>query len=159
VDAFLDQPSRFGCLLARCRESDGGGLYLVVDERRRRWVFRYTRNGKTTDLGLGSVNGIKGVSLKNARKKAEALREALAEGLDPRAVRLKEATPNFGDFADQYIDSMRAGWRNEKHAGQWEMTLTKYAGRLRTKPVNETSTNDILEVLQPLWARVPETAE
>ena len=50
------------------RYSDGGGLYLVVDERRRRWVFRYTRNSKTTDLGLGSV---KDVSLKEARKKAD----------------------------------------------------------------------------------------
>ena len=141
------------------RYSDGGGLYLVVDERRRRWVFRYTRNGKTTDLGLGSVNGMKGVTLKKARQKAEILREALADGRDPRSVRLKEEIPSFGDFADKYIESMRAGWRNEKHAKQWEMTLKEYAGRLRTKPVNEITTDDILAVLQPLWARVPETAE
>ena len=141
------------------RYSDGGGLYLVVDERRRRWVFRYTRNRKTTDLGLGSVNGTKAVSLKSARKKAGALRQALADGLDPRAVHLKEEIPNFGDFADKYVASMKAGWRNEKHAKQWEMTLKEYAGRLRTKPVNEITTDDILGVLQPLWTRVPETAE
>jgi integrase len=141
------------------RYSDGGGLYLVVDDRRRRWVFRYTRNGKTTDLGLGSVKGTKGVSLKKARLKAEILRDALADGRDPRAVLLKEETPCFGDFADRYIASMKAGWRNEKHVKQWEMTLKKYAARLRAKAVNEISTDDVLEVLQPLWARIPDTAE
>jgi integrase len=138
------------------RYSDGGGLYLVVDERRRRWVFRYTRNGKTTDLGLGSV---KDVSLKDARRKVEPLRKALADGLDPRSVRLKEEIPNFGDFADRYITSMRPGWRNVRHAKQWEMTLTKYVGSLRPKPVNEIATEDIVEVLKPLWLRIPETAQ
>jgi integrase len=141
------------------RYSDGGGLYLVVDERRRRWVFRYTRNGKTTDLGLGSVNGTKAVSLKRAREKADVLRAALADGLDPRAIHTKEEIPKFGEFADEHIQSMRSGWRNEKHAKQWEMTLKQYAGRLRTKPINEITTDDILAVLQPLWTRVPETAE
>jgi hypothetical protein len=138
------------------RYSDGGGLYLVMDERRRRWVFRYTRNGKTTDLGLGSV---KDVSLKDARRKVEPLRKALADGLDPRSVRLKEEIPNFGDFADRYITSMRPGWRNVRHAKQWEMTLTKYVGSLRPKPVNEIDTEDIVEVLKPLWLRIPETAQ
>src|SRR5262245_3378390 len=138
------------------RYSDGGGLYLVVDERRRRWVFRYTRNGKTTDLGLGGVND---VSLKDARRKAEPLRKALADSIDPRSVRFKEEIPNFGDFADKYIESMQAGWRNERHAKQWEMTLTSYAGVLRSKPVNEITTDDVLQVLQPLWARIPDTAE
>jgi integrase len=141
------------------RYSDGGGLYLVIDDRRRRWVLRYTRNGKTTDLGLGSVTGTRAVSLKGARKKAAALRQALADGLDPRAVHVREEVPKFGDFAEKYIVSMRAGWRNEKHAKQWEMTLAQYAVHLRKMPVNEITTDDILEVLQPLWARVPETAE
>src|SRR6478672_6426747 len=138
------------------RYSDGGGLYLVVDERRRRWVFRYTRNGKTTDLGLGSV---KDVSLGQARETADNLRKALVDAFDPRSARVKPAVKNFGEFADGHIKSMRPGWRNERHAKQWEMTLTRYAEPLRRKPVDEITTEDILEVLKPLWARVPETAE
>ena len=33
--------------------SDGGGLYLRVQDggRRRSWVFRFTRNGKTSEMG------------------------------------------------------------------------------------------------------------
>ncbi len=34
------------------RHSDGGGLYLSIDESgRRRWVFMYARGGKRTELG------------------------------------------------------------------------------------------------------------
>jgi hypothetical protein len=38
------------------RHSDGGGLYLSIDDSgRRRWVFMYTRGGKRTELGLGTL--------------------------------------------------------------------------------------------------------
>ena len=98
------------------RYSDGGGLYLVVDERRRRWVFRYTRDGKTTDLGLGSV---KDVSLGKAREAADNLRKGLVVW-SISSVRVKPAVKNFGEFADGHIKSMRPGWRNERHAKQWK---------------------------------------
>src|SRR5262249_17030777 len=41
---------------------------------------------------------------------------------------------------------------------QWVMTLTRYAGPLSAKPVDAISTNDVLEVLKPLWNEKPETA-
>jgi Phage integrase central domain len=33
----------------------------------------------------------------------------------------------FKDAAKSYIESNRAGWRNAKHAAQWEATITTYA--------------------------------
>src|SRR3546814_19110806 len=39
------------------------------------------------------------------------------------------------------------------------MTLTEYAKPIRGKPVDEITTQDILDVLQGLWKRAPETAE
>jgi len=39
------------------------------------------------------------------------------------------------------------------------MTSTKYAKPMRGKPVNEIRTQDVLDVLQALWKRTPETAE
>ena len=137
------------------RYSDGGGLYLVIDDQRRRWVFRYTRRGKTTDLGLGSTRD---VGLSKAREAAGALRQILMVGEDPRSMRLRTAVPNFGEFADEYVEGMKSSWRNAKHAKQWEMTLTDYAAPLRDRPINEIVTADVL-IIQPLWARVPETAE
>jgi integrase len=138
------------------RYSDGGGLYLVIDDNRRRWVFRYTRRGTTTELGLGSARD---VSLSEAREAAEALRRVLRSGEDPRAARLKPTVPNFGEFADKYVEAMRDSWRSAVHAGQWQTTLAEYAAPLRDKPIDEITTADVLEVLQPIWARIPETAQ
>ncbi|HSF12106.1 MAG TPA: integrase arm-type DNA-binding domain-containing protein [Erythrobacter sp.] len=145
-------------LKAQGRHSDGGGLYLFIDDSgRRRWIFMYTRAGKRTELGLGSARDL---SLANARSEAAALRAILASGGDPKAERAKdESVPTFGESADTYVEVMRPSWRNAKHAAQWTMTLTKYAQPIRAKPVDEISTQDVLDVLQPLWQRTPETAE
>ena len=140
------------------RHSDGGGLYLFIDaEGRRRWIFMYARAGKRTELGLG---GGRDLSLASARAEAAKLRELLAAGTDPKAERAKEEhIPTFGEAADAYVDAMKPSWRNAKHAAQWAMTLTKYAKPMRSKPVNEIGTHDVLGVLQGLWKRTPETAE
>jgi integrase len=140
------------------RHSDGGGLYLFIDVHgRRRWIFMYARNGKRTELGLGSGRDL---SLANARTEAAKLREVLVIGGDPKTERAKdERIPTFGECADDYIEAMRPSWRNAKHAAQWTMTLTKYAAPMRGKPVNEIGTQDVLGVLQDLWKRTPETAE
>ena len=139
------------------RHSDGGGLYLSIDlSGRRRWVFMYTRDGKRTELGLG---GGRDLTLANARKEAGTLRTILASGGDPRAAREKQERQTFGEVADAYVEAMRPSWRNAKHAAQWTMTLTKYAAPIRPRMVETISTREILEVLQPLWQRTPETAE
>jgi integrase len=139
------------------RHSDGGGLYLAIDATgRRRWVFMYTRDGKRTELGLG---GGRDLTLANARKEAGTLRTILTSGGDPRSAREKQERQTFGECADAYLEAMRPSWRNAKHAAQWTMTLTKYAAPIRPRMVETISTRDILEVLQPLWQRTPETAE
>ena len=51
---------------------DGGNLYLQVGPTGgKSWLFRFTRSGKTRDMGLGAVNA---VSLKEAREKARECR-------------------------------------------------------------------------------------
>lgn len=140
------------------RHSDGGGLYLFIDgSGRRRWIFMYARSGKRTELGLG---GGRDLSLANARTEAMKLREILATGRDPKAERARDDhIPTFGECADTYVEAMKPSWRNAKHAAQWTMTLTKYAKPMRGKPVNEVATQDVLDVLQLLWKRTPETGE
>src|SRR3546814_8780147 len=70
------------------RHSDGGGLYLFIDKhRRRRWIFMYAKDGKRTELGLGSARDL---SLANARIEATKLREVLVIGGDPKAERAKD---------------------------------------------------------------------
>ena len=52
--------------------ADGDGLYLQVTRASARsWIFRYFRNGKSREMGLGSL---KAVSLAAARLKAAECR-------------------------------------------------------------------------------------
>ena len=109
--AGLKEPGRY---------SDGGGLYLSISlNGGRRWVFIYTRQGKTREMGLGSAaDG--NVGLAEARRKAQDARDTLAATRDPietkrdaeRAAAVTGA-PTFGQFADEYIASMGSAWRNK----------------------------------------------
>lgn len=146
--------------------SDGGGLYLQVSpSRAKSWVFRYTRNHRTREMGLGPLRD---VSLADARRKAADARRLLADGIDPidakKARRQREALARakavtFDQCATAYIDAHRAGWRNVKHATQWANTLATYVGPVfGALPVAAIDTVLVMKALQPIWADKPETA-
>jgi integrase len=138
------------------RHADGGGLYLSISANGgRRWVFLYRWQGKPTELGLGSARD---VPLSRARELAARNRQALAQGQNPRSLKIEAATVTFGECADQLLESMRPAWRNEKHAAQWAMTLREYAAPLRSLPVQDVDMAAVLRVLQPIWGTKPETA-
>lgn len=151
------------------RYADGGGLSLVLDAAgRRRWVFRYARDGKTTDMGLGP-SGKNSVSLADARAAAASARALLEQGRDPRSEReaqrvaektnAEKAIVTFGKFADDLVDQIEEGFRNAKHRAQWRMTLGEtYCASLRSKPIDAVGTDDVLEVLKPIWMTKAETA-
>ncbi len=148
------------------RYPDGGGLYLRVTEASTKsWVFRYTRQGKARDMGLGAVPD---VTLAKARKLAAEARELLRDGLDPidtrtgtrsttRAARASAVT--FQQCAEHYIEAKRAGWKNAKHAAQWGATLAQYAypiiGNLS---VADVTLPHILKIIEPIWTTKTETA-
>ena len=143
------------------RHGDGGGLWLIVAETgAKRWAYRFTIEGKVSELGLG---GFPEVSLELARDKAAEARKLAKAGKSPvearrEAERAEDGKPTFGKCADDFLAAKSSEWRNEKHRAQWAMTLTKYAEPLRSKPVDEIDTEAVLEVLTPLWQRTPETA-
>ncbi len=147
--------------------SDGGGLYLRCEgEHSKTWIFRYTTNGKTHDMSLGSVRDF---SLAVARTRAAECRRLRADGIDPlshrnaqrAAQRVSEAKlVTFPTAAERFIAANRSGWRNVKHADQWEATLETYAYPvLRTDmPIQAVDTSLVLKVLEPIWSAIPETA-
>jgi integrase len=140
------------------RHADGGNLYLSISPNGgRRWVFLYRWHGKPTEMGLGSVNSI---SLKQARELAAAARAQLAIGTNPLVEkrRRRAHVPTFGECAAEFIDTNRSQWRNDKHIAQWSSTLETYAQPIWSRPVNEIETNDILQILKPLWRSKQETA-
>src|SRR5438874_2939352 len=145
---------------------DGGGLYLQVSPTlTKSWIFRFTKNGKTREMGVGSARD---VSLARARVKADEARKQLADGIDPigarDAARLQErlqrgGTITFAKCAEKYIAAHRAAWRNEKHAEQWNNTLETYAGPIISDlAVRDVDTELVLRVLEPIWVSKSETA-
>ncbi|MFZ2031081.1 MAG: integrase arm-type DNA-binding domain-containing protein [Vitreimonas sp.] len=140
------------------RHGDGGGLWLSISKNGgRRWTFLYRWRGKLTEMGLGSARD---VSLARARDLASIARSHLAAGINPLTARRTSNTesPSFGAFADTLIEDLASGFHNPKHAAQWRMTLTKYAAPLRTRPIADIATEDVLDCLKPLWSKRPETA-
>jgi integrase len=145
--------------------ADGGGLYLQVTEGGASWIYRYMLAGRAREMGLGPL-ALFGLS--EARAKALDARRLRHEGIDPiearRAMRaqvrldaVKAVT--FMECAEAYIKAHRTGWRNGKHAGQWEATLATYAGPvIGALPVQAIDTALVLKVLEPIWATKPETA-
>lgn len=144
------------------RHADGGGLYLSISENGgRRWVFLFKRNGKSREMGLGSVSSV-GLAL--ARTLAETARADLAKGLDPiaeRDARQRAAMDalTFEQCADLFLKSNESGWRNEKHRAQWGSTLKKYVyPTIGTKAAATVDISDVMGILEPIWSVKTETA-
>lgn len=146
--------------------SDGGGLYLqVTSESAKSWIFRYQLAGKAREMGLGSLLSM---SLADARGLANQCRAQKAAGIDPISARaatqaaaaLEAAKAlTFDEAARRYIEAHRPGWKNAKHAAQWQSTLDTYI-----KPVfggvsvQSVETDLVVKALEPIWTSKPETA-
>lgn len=134
----------------------GDGLYLQVAGASRSWLFRYQVKGRRRTMGLGSFPQ---VPLREARDEIEAARKLIREGKDPIDERRAGDVPTFGAFADELVTALEGGFRNDKTAYKWRLTLgDDYCAGLRRKLVGEVTTADVLEVLQPIWSTKPETA-
>ncbi|EIM04125.1 integrase family protein [Rhodanobacter denitrificans] len=64
----------------------------------------------------------------------------------------------FGACCEKYIATHRAGWRNVKHAEQWDSTLRTYCATLWHLDVAAIDTALVMQCLDPIWATKTETA-
>jgi len=145
---------------------DGRGLYLQVrSESSKSWLLKYSMEKRAREMGLGPAADI---PLATARELRDRYRALLRQGVDPlehkqaekeaKAVERAKAI-TFKDACARYIAANRSGWKNIKHAAQWEATLKAYAyptiGKL---PVQAIDTALVMAVLDPIWSIKPETA-
>jgi integrase len=138
-------------------DSSTKGLQLVVSPTEaKKWVFRFQWQGRQREMGLGSFPE---VGLADAREKALEARKLVKGAVDPIADRQKDrAVPTFGQMADEVLEQLSPGFRNDKHRAQWAMTLGEYCKPIRNMPVDAVDTHAVLSVLKPHWTRAPETA-
>src|SRR5262249_36378089 len=148
---------------------DGRGLYLQCTKGadgtiNRSWVYRYAMGGRERYMGLGPVAD---VTLAEARDKALHARKLRLEGIDPlqakhnrqnesRLAAAKQKT--FGQCVETFLEFKRPEWSNPKHAEQWEMTLREYAKPLHPFSPDAIDLALIVQTLQPIWTKIPETA-
>jgi integrase len=65
----------------------------------------------------------------------------------------------FRQCAEAYVAAHQAGWRNQKHAGQWPSTLSAYVyPHFGALPVQAIDTALVTKALEPIWLKKPETA-
>src|SRR6266436_4538224 len=82
--------------------ADGGNLLLQVVGKQgglnRSWIFRYERDGKRHDLGLGPYDTL---TLAAARERARGLRVQLLDGLDPWSARQQQRKDRLAQVAER----------------------------------------------------------
>lgn len=119
-------------LLEPSQYPDGGGLYFQISQSgSRSWIFKFTLNGRTREMGLGALST---TSLAQARAEATHCRTLLKDKVDllearraARKIDWAVAPRLFKEASADYIKTHRPGWKNHKHAQQWENTLASYA--------------------------------
>jgi Phage integrase central domain/Arm DNA-binding domain len=145
---------------------DGAGLYLrITTSGTKSWLFRFSRDGATRDMGLGPIAT---VSLARDREMAAEARRERLEGADPietrRTRRVSQSLAaargtTFKSCAEQLIASQEAGWRNFKHHQQWRNSLSTYVFPvLGDLAVGAIDTTLVMKVLEPFWTAKPQTA-
>jgi integrase len=138
------------------------GLHLwVKDSNKKYWIYRYTMGGKQKNIGLGAYPN---VGLSDARIKAIEAKKKVNSGIDPKPqkevkIDLKLSKPTFSEFAKQFINNKSSEWTNTKHRLQWEFTIEEYANPvIGNLLLDQITTEDILKILSPIWAKKTETA-
>ena len=156
---------------------DGGGLWLQVTAlpnggTGRSWIYRYTFNGKTREMGLGSLAKVGLAQARQAAKRCWDMVHPVDPSVAPvdpvehrralrAAAKIAAAKPRatFEECARQHVGLQRATWRNPKSVQQWENTLRTYVypvfGGL---PVEAIDAGHVLQALEPIWSTKAATA-
>jgi len=142
-----------------------GLLLQVTPTGAKSWVYRIHIAGKRRSIGLG---GFPDVTLAQARDKARAMREKIAEGIDPveerQAIRRERlaaqiSTMTFADAMRDYIKMKSKEFKNPRQEQQWTNSLTSYAlPHIGKVPVRDIELAQIKAVLDPIWEAKTETA-
>ncbi len=117
-------------------------------------------------MGLGSA---KDFSLREARERARAKRQLLADGIylieakisaKDAAAKNSRERQTFRQAADEFLKFHAPGWRNDKHRAQWRSTLAEHAfPKLGMAVGSELLTLLLInEAVADIWTKKPETA-
>jgi len=137
--------------------ADGKNLYLRIHPKNGKyWILNYYRptSKKRANISLGIYPE---VSLAGARKKADELRAALAEGIDPQAHREDKQRAQAEQYANTFEHIARK-WLTLKETTISPVYYEKITGRLEKyifpkmgkTPIHKVTAVTTIEIIQPL---------
>ncbi|MFD1985912.1 tyrosine-type recombinase/integrase [Mesorhizobium newzealandense] len=140
--------------------ADGAGLYIRVHPGgSKSWFFIYRRKGIRREIGLGGFAGTAPITLAIARRKADEMRDALANDQDPYAARRAAKTaPTFAEVATRLIEAKRSEW-TPKTEKEWRVHLLEHAANLGPLAIDAVGTEVIQSTLLPIWKKTPATGQ
>ena len=106
-------------------------------------------------MGLG---GFPDISLAKARDRAQAIREMIADDIDPIAEKQKSVIVTFQEAAEHLVNTLQSDWKNEKTRQQWVRTINHYCKPILKIPIDKVETEHVMKVLKPVWSEKEETA-
>jgi len=156
----LNKPQRYSIPNVR-----GMHLWVRSPDLSKYWIWRFSFLGRRYDMSLGSFPA---VSLLQATEKVMKARALLMDGINPITARAAERQANwakerkkvlFRDFSLQYIESMAPTWSGKRQEQRWTNSISTYAFPvIGALPLEDISTNHIVEILKPIWTTRNETA-
>lgn len=142
------------------KHGDGKNLWLIVSPTgRMTWAFFYTINGVRREKWMASYDEM---GIEEAREEAARLRAMVRKGHDPLSERKPSARRinTFEAVAKEAIASFQEGMTNKKATKQWTSSLEAYAFPvIGKKDVSAITTEDLFEILKPIWLEKKETAK
>ncbi|MGA7453957.1 MAG: integrase arm-type DNA-binding domain-containing protein [Rhodoplanes sp.] len=141
------------------RYADGHNLYLQVGRSgTKSWLLRYVLNGRERWMGLGKLADF---NLEEARERAKAARQLLADGTDPlearkaeRAAKALEAARSmtFAAAADAYYKTRESSWRSARHQQQWRSSMRDYVlPKIGPLAVADIDIGQVRRCVEPHW--------
>lgn len=135
------------------KKADERGLFLLLQPSGGKlWRFKYRLNGKEKKLSLGRYPD---VSLKEARKRRDDAREALAMGKDPVEVKKQandmaaaNAKHSFELVGFEYLDKSAREGREAVTINKSRWLLSLFEPDVRSHPIAELTPFKLLKAIQ-----------
>lgn len=136
---------------------DGGGLFLELRPKSKKWRLKFRHNNKESVITLGDYPAI---SLAEARKERTTIKLALSQGIHPvidrnakRAATIRMQQETFAAVAEEWFAFKRKDW-GDHHYNAVTFFIRKDANKyLGALPVTKITSVDVLSTVRKIEER------
>lgn len=128
---------------------DGQGLYLVVKHNGTKFFrYDYTFEKKRKSMSFGIYPGI---SLKEARKKRDEIKELIKNGIDPISAKKNQDIVTFKNVTEKWLKIMKNEWKEVTYIKAKSVIANNtypYIGNKNIKDIKRTDILDLIKIME-----------